>query len=99
MSKPIRLASLLLISTALVRQPRRWPSLIRGRDPPLTRWMRPIRRAAPPTEEEVDVSIPGGEIVVTGRRNANIECTAPQIVSVPAPPISRVRARATLLER
>lgn len=35
-----------------------------------------------PQEEEIDVSIPGGEIVVQGRRQQNVEQTAPQVVSV-----------------
>ncbi len=33
-------------------------------------------------EETVDVSIPGGEIVVQGRRSQNVEKAAPQVVSV-----------------
>lgn len=91
MSKPIRLASLLLISTALVAP----AAAIAQSDPaaetpaadPTVDASDAMSDAAPaeaaaPTEEEVDVSIPGGEIVVTGRRNANIERTAPQVVSV-----------------
>ncbi|MCK9541019.1 MAG: TonB-dependent receptor, partial [Novosphingobium sp.] len=37
---------------------------------------------APPQEEEVEVSIPGGDIVVTGRRSRNIEKSSDQVVSV-----------------
>ncbi|OJW59418.1 MAG: TonB-dependent receptor [Sphingomonadales bacterium 63-6] len=35
-----------------------------------------------PKEEDLEVSIPGGEIIVTGRRDRNVEQTANQVVSV-----------------
>ncbi len=38
--------------------------------------------ANPAEEKAPDISVPGGEIVVVGRRNANIQKTAPAVVSV-----------------
>jgi outer membrane receptor protein involved in Fe transport len=38
--------------------------------------------AAPEDEEQTDVSVPGGEIIVTGRRDRNITRAAPQVVSI-----------------
>jgi TonB-dependent receptor len=42
----------------------------------------PAAEGEAPQEENVDVSIPGGEIVVQGRRTQNVEKSAPQVVSV-----------------
>ncbi|MBN8842944.1 MAG: TonB-dependent receptor [Sphingomonadales bacterium] len=88
MSKPIRLASLLLISTALVApatamaqsDPAAETPAPPAVDPAADTPAEPVAEA--PADDEMDVSIPGGEIVVTGRRNANVERTAPQVVSV-----------------
>ena len=33
-------------------------------------------------EEQVDISVPGGEIVVTGRRDRNLEKASQQVISV-----------------
>ena len=89
MSKPIRLASLLLISTALVAPATAMAQSDPAADTPAPPVADPAA-AAPadaaaeaPAEDDLDISIPGGgDIVVTGRRNANIERTAPQVVSV-----------------
>ncbi|MBL0916779.1 MAG: TonB-dependent receptor, partial [Sphingopyxis sp.] len=89
MSKPIRLASLLLITTALVApatamaqsDPAAETPAPPATDPAADTPADPAADEAP-VDDETDVSIPGGEIVVTGRRNANIERTAPQVVSV-----------------
>lgn len=89
MSKPIRLASLFLITTALVAPA---PAMAQS-DPAAETAAPPAADPADdtpaeaatdeaPADDDTDVSIPGGEIVVTGRRNANIERTAPQVVSV-----------------
>ncbi|EXS70353.1 TonB-dependent receptor domain-containing protein [Sphingobium sp. Ant17] len=78
MSKPLSLARLLLISSALVA-----PAAMAqtGADAG--------GAVSPPTAEEadadagnVDVSIPGADIVVTGRRTSNISQSAPQVVNV-----------------
>jgi TonB-dependent receptor len=37
---------------------------------------------APAEEEQVDISVPGGEIVVTGRRDRNLEKASQQVISV-----------------
>lgn len=43
----------------------------------------PVSEAAPSQDEDVEISIPGGgEIIVTGRRDRNIEQNAAQVVSV-----------------
>lgn len=74
MSKPLTLARLFLISTALVA-----PAAIAQTDAPAD-------AAAPaeaaPQEETVDVSTPGGDIIVTGRRTVNVSQSAPEVVNV-----------------
>jgi outer membrane receptor protein involved in Fe transport len=92
MMKPLGLASLLLFSSALVA-----PSVARAQSSPDTQGTGAgagtagqsapgdaIQSADAPQEEEAapDVSIPGGEIVVRGRRGANIVRTAPQVSAV-----------------
>jgi len=97
MSTPFRLASLLLVSSALVA-----PSVAVAQNAPAanpepqampvaTEEAPAAADAATPVEEEaaeapVDVSIPGGgggDIVVTGRRStSNIAKSAPQVVSI-----------------
>jgi len=99
MSKPFRLASLLLISTALVAPATAMAQADPAAEAPTPPATAPAAEApaepaadAAPADpaadaaapaDETDISIPGGnDIVVTGRRNANIERTAPQVVSV-----------------
>lgn len=85
MSKPYRLASLLLITTALVA-----PATAMAQTDPAPAEpaaeaaadAAPADAAEPAPQDDTDISIPGAEIVVTGRRSANIERTAPQVVSV-----------------
>ncbi|WP_374525357.1 TonB-dependent receptor domain-containing protein [Sphingopyxis sp.] len=81
MSKPMRLVSMLLISTALVA-----PAAAMAQAGPAAETPAPEAGAAAEADtapaDDTDVSIPGADIVVTGRRNANIERTAPQVVSV-----------------
>lgn len=76
MSNGKRLAGLLLLSTALT-----YPgaALAQDADPAAA------EQQEPPVEEEIDqpdISVPGGEIVVTGRRNQDITRSATQVVSV-----------------
>jgi len=88
MSKPLPLASLLLISTALVAPATAMAQSEPGTETPTPPAADPAAEtpadvaAEEAAQDETDVSIPGAEIVVTGRRNANIERTAPQVVSV-----------------
>ncbi len=92
MSKPLGLISLLLISSALVA-----PSVVSAQTVPAEPAVPPETPAAETqpadapadalVEQAPDVSIPGGgnlgqEIVVTGRRNANISRAAPEVVAV-----------------
>ncbi|MGV7121713.1 TonB-dependent receptor domain-containing protein [Sphingopyxis sp. 550A] len=83
MSKPLRLVRLLLISTALVA-----PAAAMAQAEPTAETPAPAAAdpasadAAAPADDETDISIPGADIVVTGRRTANIERSAPQVVSV-----------------
>ncbi len=86
MSKPFRLVRLLLITTALVAPAAAMAqsdaaSAEAAADPASADPAAPVEAAAP-ADDETDISIPGAEIVVTGRRSANIERTAPQVVSV-----------------
>lgn len=77
MSNGKRLAGLLLLSTALT-----WPGTVLAQD------AEPAGEAQPEAaveEEEIDqpdISVPGGEIIVTGRRNQDITRSATQVVSV-----------------
>ncbi|MBK5264993.1 MAG: TonB-dependent receptor [Alphaproteobacteria bacterium] len=87
MSKPLTLASLLLLTSALVA-----PAAIAQTDTPAPAapadQANTVLAMAEPTDqageqgEQVDVSIPGGGIVVVGRYNKNIERSAPQVVNV-----------------
>lgn len=87
-----RLATMLLLSTALLA-----PSAAFAQDaqsapadavPPVAdaAGEAPVDPVADPVaeqpQEETEVSIPGGEIVVTGARDRNIQRAAPQVVSV-----------------
>ena len=80
MSTGKQLAGLLLLSTALT-----YPAAALAQDAEA--------EAAPPTDAEApaeeaqeeaqpDISIPGGEIVVTGRRNRDVTRASPQVVTV-----------------
>ncbi len=96
MSTPFRLASLLLVSSALVA-----PSVAVAQNAPAANPEPQAMPAAPdaapapadvaapeaeaPAEAPVDISLPGGggDIVVTGRRStSNISKSAPQVVSI-----------------
>ena len=78
-----RFASLLLLSTALVAV----PSVAHAQEAqpaaetPARPDAVPVEEAAPEAEAP-EVSIPGGAIIVTGRRNANIQRVSPQVVTV-----------------
>ncbi|MEG3150352.1 outer membrane beta-barrel protein [Sphingomonas sp. ZT3P38] len=76
MSKPLSLASLLLVSTALYAPAALAQSATPQSDPTAT------TPAAEPQDEAVDVSIPGGDIVVVGRAQNNIVKSTPQVISV-----------------
>jgi len=89
MSKPLSLARLLLVTTALVPA----AAFAQAADPAASSSSTPAAdRAtaadAAPDEEAVDISIPGGsdsgseEIVVTGRFTPNVVRATPQVVSV-----------------
>ncbi|WP_374414140.1 TonB-dependent receptor domain-containing protein [Novosphingobium colocasiae] len=83
-----RFASLLLLSTALVAV----PALAHAQDAqdaqPVSTQPDPAAETpvepeqAAPEEQAPEVSIPGGAIIVTGRRNANIQRVSPQVVTV-----------------
>ena len=84
MSKPLSLARLLLISTAMVA-----PSAMAQNTPTGSEAGQSATSGVPTASEEadaqsgnVDVSIPGSDIIVTGRRNSNISKSAPQVVNV-----------------
>ena len=81
MLKPIRLASLLMVSTALTATP------AFAQDPPPPVEERPEAEAAP-AEDDIEVSAPGadpgqtGDIVVTGRNIPNVLRNTAEVVSV-----------------
>ena len=86
MSKVSRLAGLLLLTTSLC-----YPALARAQDAevPDDTAAQPADAqtdipAEPPAEEyaEPDVSLPGGGIIVTGRRNRNPERSSGQVLTV-----------------
>ncbi|MBK9010630.1 TonB-dependent receptor [Novosphingobium sp.] len=81
MSIATRLASAVLITTALTA-----PNLAFAQAaepvPAEDNAATPDQAAETPAQEQVEVSAPGGEIVVTGNRVRNIERSAPQVVSV-----------------
>jgi len=81
MATPLKFAGLLFLTSALVApaalaQPAApaGPESAAAADAPAA--------DAPATEETPDVSVPGGAIVVTGRRGGNVQRTAPAVVSV-----------------
>ena len=79
MSKPLSLARLLLISTALsapVAMAQTTP------DGAPTTGVPSASEEADAQTGNVDVSIPGSDIVVTGRRTSNVSQAAPQVVNV-----------------
>ncbi len=83
MSKPLRLVRLLLMSTALVAPAAAMAQAEPAAEAPAPAAVDPAPAdAAAPADDETDISIPGADIVVTGRRTANIERSAPQVVSV-----------------
>ena len=79
MSKPLSLARLLLISTALSA-----PVAIAQTTPDAapTTGVPSASEEADAQTGNVDVSIPGSDIIVTGRRTSNISQSAPQVVNV-----------------
>lgn len=79
MATPLKFAVLLLVSSALTA-----PAAIAqdAASAPAAEAADPAAQNAVEEEAQPDVSIPGGEIVVTGRRNANIQKSAPAVVSV-----------------
>lgn len=89
MSKPLSLASLLLVSTALV-SPAAFAQTALGATQSTTPAADPATAAdpAPQQEEQADVSIPGGgddtgpDIVVVGRNVPNVVRATPQVASV-----------------
>ncbi|WP_420145661.1 TonB-dependent receptor domain-containing protein [Sphingobium sp.] len=82
MSKPLSLARLLLISTALASpMAMAQTAAPAGGDAGMTTTPSAADEADAQSGN-VDVSIPGADIVVTGRRTANISQAAPQVVNV-----------------
>lgn len=84
----LRLANSLLLSTALLA-----PALAHAQDAaqsaPAAQAEAPAPEAVAPEapaeqlqEQAPEISIPGGEIVVTGQRDRNIQRAAPQVVSI-----------------
>ncbi|MDO7836122.1 TonB-dependent receptor [Sphingobium sp. HBC34] len=92
MSKPLSLARLLLISTALIAPVAvaqtdtttgGTTSANQGNSGDAGMSTTPgVTDAAAAAQGTVDVSIPGADIVVTGRRSSNISQSAPQVVNV-----------------
>lgn len=93
----LRLASSLLLSTALLTPAQAWAQdaaqsaapdaapAIAQEAPAQTAEEAAVATApdaAAPQEEATEISIPGGEIVVTGNRDRNIQRAAPQVVSI-----------------
>lgn len=82
-----RLAHMLLLSTALFS-----PALAHAQDAaptppsapeaPADQAVADVQPEQQPQEAAPEVSIPGGEIVVTGQRDRNLQRAAPQVVSV-----------------
>jgi outer membrane receptor protein involved in Fe transport len=77
----LRLATAVLLTTALSSPTL---ALAQAAEPAPDETAAPAVSAeeTPPAEEPVEISTPGGEIVVTGQRIRNIERAAPQVVSV-----------------
>lgn len=79
MTKP-RLVSLLLLSSSMLAPSLAWaqesaPTADVGAENPALE-----RRSS--DEEAPEISMPGGEIVVTGQRSLNVQRSAPQVISV-----------------
>lgn len=84
MLKPLSLARLLLLSSALVAPPALAQTTGEAPSEPAGDQLAQLpgdASASAGAQEDVDVSVPGG-IVVVGRRDANIQQSAPQVVSV-----------------
>ena len=79
MSKPLSLARLLLISTAL-SAPAAMAQTTTDSAP--TSGVPSASEEADAQAGRVDVSIPGSDIIVTGRRTSNVSQAAPQVVNV-----------------
>jgi outer membrane receptor protein involved in Fe transport len=80
MSNLSRLAGALLVTSALT-----WPAVAAAQDDGST--LPPNTPAATddetdPTEEDLEISVPGGEIIVTGRADQNPEQASSQVLSV-----------------
>ena len=82
MATPLKFAVLLLMSSALTA-PAAMAQDTAGQDPAAPSAVDDAAAQAGLSQEDApDVSIPGGDIVVTGRRGANIQQNAPAVVSV-----------------
>ncbi|ALR21678.1 TonB-dependent receptor domain-containing protein [Sphingobium baderi] len=81
MSKPLNLARLLLISSALVA-PMAMAQTETDTAPSTGPETPSAREKADAEADRVDVSIPGSDIIVTGRRTSNVSQAAPQVVNV-----------------
>ena len=79
MSKPLSLARLLLISSAL-SAPAAMAQTAPDNAP--TAGVPSASEEADAQSGKVDVSIPGSDIIVTGRRTSNVSQAAPQVVNV-----------------
>lgn len=81
MSKRKRLAGLLLLSTSLC-----CPALVHAQDAGAPAEQaaeaQPEQNAEELPPEEPDISVPGGDIIVTGRRNRNPERSSTQVLNV-----------------
>ncbi|EZP70777.1 TonB-denpendent receptor [Sphingomonas paucimobilis] len=82
MSKPLSLARLLLISTALSAPAAMAQTAPAPADSAPTSGVPSASEEADAQSGNVDVSIPGSDIVVTGRRTSNVSQAAPQVVNV-----------------
>ena len=76
MSKPLSLARMLLISTALSAPAVMAQTTI---DSAPTSG---VPSASEEADAQTDVSVPGSDIIVTGRRTSNVSQAAPQVVTV-----------------
>jgi outer membrane receptor protein involved in Fe transport len=80
MSYMSRLAGALLVTSALT-----WPALAAAQDDgssPTPDIPAATEDETEPTEEELEISVPGGEIIVTGRADQNPEQASSQVLSV-----------------
>ncbi|MEJ7926632.1 TonB-dependent receptor [Sphingobium sp. AN641] len=82
MSKPLSLARLLLISTALVAPAAIAQTGDAAPDQSTASGVPSVAEEADAQSGNVDVSIPGADIIVTGRGRTNISQSAPQVVNV-----------------